>query len=80
MLTVSEERIQWRKDLVEKLMLSGKSIASIDMEMKEAERLIFGDQEACITFYCKEKDYREVMTILEDFSKKNGHIALSVKD
>ena len=63
---------EWRKQLVEKLLLQGVGIEELEKKMNAAEMVIYGNQIATVTIECPFKFAGELKAILQDFSKKNG--------
>jgi hypothetical protein len=63
---------EWRKQLVEKLLLNGVRAKDLEKHVKAAEMAIYGNQTVTLTIEVPLKYANELNTILLDFSQKNG--------
>ncbi|MCO8103160.1 hypothetical protein NI401_09645 [Acinetobacter indicus] len=63
---------EWRKQLVEKLLLNGVKAEDLEKHVNAAEMAIYGNQIATVTIECPFKFAAELKAILHDFSQKNG--------
>ena len=63
---------EWRKQLVEKLLLNGVNPEYLEKQVSAAELAVYGGQVATVTIEVPFKYADELKTILLDFSQKNG--------
>ena len=71
-MSLGIEMHEWRKQLVEKLLLQGVGIEELEKKVKAAEMVIYGNQVATVTIECPLKFAGELKATLLDFSQKNG--------
>ncbi|MDQ8951722.1 hypothetical protein RFH42_01950 [Acinetobacter rudis] len=71
-MSLSEEIFEWRKQIVEKLLLQGNDIKAIEENVKKAEQVIYGDCISTFRFTCAAKYSKELLTTLNDFAIKNN--------
>lgn len=71
-MSLGIEMHEWRKQLVEKLLLNGVRAEELEKHVKVAEMAIYGNQTATVTIEVPLKYANELNTILLDFSQKNG--------
>ncbi|MFI9459629.1 hypothetical protein [Acinetobacter sp. YH01008] len=70
-MSLENEMHEWRKQLVEKLLLNGVKTEDLEKHINVAEMAIYGNQIATVTIECPFKFADELKAILQDFSKKN---------
>ena len=71
-MSLGEEIFEWRKQMVEKLLLQGGGMDSIEDSIKGAEQLIYGDCVTTFRFTCAAKHSKELLATLNDFATKNN--------
>ena len=71
-MSLGIEMHEWRKQLVEKLLLNGVRAEELEKHVNAAEMAIYGKQIATVTIEMPLRYAEELKTILQDFSKKNG--------
>lgn len=71
-MSLGIEMHEWRKQLVEKLLLNGVDIEELEKKVNAAEMAIFGGHTFETTIKCSIKFAPELKAILLEFSKKNG--------
>lgn len=71
-MSLGIEMREWRKQLVEKLLLNGVRAEDLEKHVKVAEMAIYGNQTVTLTIEVPLKYANELNTILLDFSQKNG--------
>lgn len=73
-MSLGNEIFEWRKQMVEKLLLNGVKPEDLEKQVNDAERLIFGDYDVEVCISIPLKHASELKAILLDFVKKNGCI------
>ena len=63
---------EWRKQLVEKLLLNGVNPEYLEKQVRAAELAVYGGQVVTVTIEVPLKYANELNAILLDFSQKNG--------
>ena len=71
-MSLGIEMREWRKQLVEKLLLNGVNPGDIEKHVGAAQLAVYGGQIATIKIECPFRCAEELKTILLDFSQKNG--------
>ena len=71
-MSLGIEMHEWRKQLVEKLMLNGVKPEDLERQVNAAEMVIYGNQVATVKIECPLKFAGELKATLLDFSQKNG--------
>ncbi|MGU3288472.1 hypothetical protein ACLBWM_02480 [Acinetobacter radioresistens] len=71
-MSLNTEMFDWRKQMVEKLLLNGVKAEELEKYVNAAEMAIYGNQTATVTIECPFKFAEELKAILQDFSNKNG--------
>jgi len=71
-MSLNTEMFDWRKQMVEKLLLNGVKAEELEKYVNAAEMAIYGNQTAIVTIECPFKFAEELKAILQDFSNKNG--------
>ncbi|WP_111861333.1 hypothetical protein [Acinetobacter sp. CFCC 10889] len=76
-MQLSNEIFEWRKQLVEKLLLNGVKPEDIEKQVSTAQKLIFGNYIGTIEIECPLKYIDELKTTLLEFSQKSGCLVIS---
>lgn len=76
-MSLENEILEWRKQLVEKLLLEGVKAEDLEEQVKAAEMVIYGNRVITVNIECPLKFSQELKTILHDFSLKNGCYVLA---
>lgn len=76
-MSLENEILEWRKQLVERLLLEGIKSDYLEEQMKAAEMAVYGNQVVTVNIECPLKYSQELKTILHDFSLKNGCYVLA---
>lgn len=63
---------EWRKQLVEKLLLNGVKPEDLEKQVSAADLAVYGGQVVTVKIEVPLKYANELNTILLDFSQKNG--------
>lgn len=71
-MSLSEEIFEWRKQMVEKLLIDGRNLDDIKEQVNAAEILVFGDYTVNVSVECPIKHSSELKELLLDFSERNG--------
>jgi hypothetical protein len=71
-MSLGIEMHEWRKQLVEKLLLNGVRAEELEKHVNAAELAVYGGQVATVTIEVPFKYADELKTILLDFSQKNS--------
>ncbi|WP_171405338.1 hypothetical protein [Acinetobacter radioresistens] len=79
-MSLGIEMHEWRKQLVEKLLLNGVKAEELEKYVNAAEMAIYGNQTATVTIECPFKFAEELKAILQDFSNKNGCYVIAKTD
>ncbi|MCL6240623.1 MULTISPECIES: hypothetical protein [Acinetobacter] len=79
-MSLGNEMHEWRKQLVEKLLLNGVKAEDLEGQVSAAELVVFGGQVATVTIEVPLKHAKELKTILLDFSQKNGSFVIAKTD
>ncbi len=72
-MSLGNEIFEWRKQMVEQLLLQGMDCNIWEDKIKQAEKLIFGDCPVGIKLKCPARHVHELKAILNEFSNKNGY-------
>jgi len=79
-MSLGIEMHEWRKQLVEKLLLQGVGIEELEKKVNAAELIVFGSHTIETTIRHPLKFVPELKAILLEFSEKNGcFLDVSVK-
>lgn len=70
-MSLGNEMHEWRKQLVEKLLLNGVKAEDLEKQVDAAELAVYGSQVATVTIEVSFKYADELKAILRDFSQKN---------
>ena len=79
-MSLENEIHEWRKQLVEKLLLNGVKPEDLEAHVIAAKSLVYGNQVATVTIECPLKFAGELNAILLDFSQKNGCYVIAKTD
>lgn len=71
-MQLSNEIFEWRKQFVEKLIVSGAKPEDIEKQVGAAQKLIYGNYISTVEIECPLRVLGELKTILLEFSQKNG--------
>ena len=76
-MSLSDEIFEWRKQFIEKLILSGAKPEGVEGQTDAAQALIYKDCIVTATIECPIEFVEELNTILLDFSQKNGCLVIA---
>ncbi|EXA68307.1 hypothetical protein J504_0359 [Acinetobacter baumannii 348935] len=71
-MSLGNEMFEWRKQMVEKLLLQGSDLDSLDDKVTKAESVVFSECMVNLKITCKLKKAYELKVILDDFAAKNN--------
>ena len=75
-MQLSNEIFEWRKQFVEKLILSGAKPEDIEKQVSAAQILIYGNDIGTVVIECPLKYIGELKTTLLEFSQKSGCLVI----
>lgn len=71
-MSLGNEIFEWRKQMVEKLLLNGVGPEDLEQQVNSAEMAIFGGCAANLKIECSVRHVKELVATLNDFATKNG--------
>lgn len=71
-MNLNDTILEWRQQMVEKLLLQGTKIKDVEESIKIGELLVFGDCVANLKIECSVKHVSKLISTLNEFSIKNG--------
>ncbi|ENT2612322.1 hypothetical protein ACL0WX_003898, partial [Acinetobacter baumannii] len=71
-MSLGEEMFEWRKQMVEKLLLQESNIDQLEEKVDRAEKILFGDCTAAFKIECTLRNAYALKAILDDFATKNN--------
>ena len=76
-MSLEDEIHEWRKQLVEKLLLNGVKPEDLEAQVIVAKSLIYGNRVATVTIECPLRFAGERNTTLLEVSQKNGCLVMA---
>ncbi|WP_213073867.1 MULTISPECIES: hypothetical protein [unclassified Acinetobacter] len=71
-MSLGNEIHEWRKQIVEKLLLNGVKPEDLEKQVSAAQKLIYGSYIDTVVIECPLKFKDELKATLLEFSQKNG--------
>lgn len=76
-MTLADEIFEWRKQFVEKLLLSGAKPEDVKTQVSVASALIYGNCIGTMTIECPLGFIKDLEATLLEFSQKNGCLVIA---